>query len=188
MAWKTLDEAAAAGPSRATWERRIEHGRVPHYLDHGTGRRLVWVESGKGSASDDDLRELLEQVAGLSELVRELRGKKAATARPLAPKAPGIPGPRAKLALRAPVPSGPRRRPESVVSEAEVGRIMALRADCPLGDKALQRAAGLASNWFWKVKRGHCRSALALEGWRRLEVFLAPAGAISRRQTGRRAA
>jgi hypothetical protein len=194
MGWKTLTEAAKAGPSLATWERRIERDRVPHYLDAVTGRRLVWIDATSGQRSTEpDLGELRQTVTELRALIADLRSERASAS----DRAKVVPVPRATTPRRVPprrrappirlrtprlqVPARPEpldglaRKLPATFSELEVARIMRLRATCDLGDKALQRAAGLASNWFWKVKTGQCRSVLAAPGWSRLEGFLSAA-------------
>jgi hypothetical protein len=196
MGWKTLDEIAKAGPMRTSLERRVEDDRVAHYLDASTGRRMVWLGASE-APPPRELGELRETVAELRALIGDLRStravapKRAATGavsgrtiprRRAAPPIRPRPARQAPI-LKAPIAQTPTRKAPAAISEAEIARIMEARARCPLGDKALQRAAGLASNWFWKVKRGQCRSVLAVVGWSRLEDFLG-----SQPQSARRAA
>lgn len=180
MGWKTLDEIAEAGPMRTALERRVEDDRVAHYLDSTTGRRMVWLGATSKASPPRELGELRQTVAELREMIGDLRSserlrsKREASARKLPKRRPAPPiRPRRAPILKAPIPQAPARKAPAAISEVEVARIMEARAGCTLGDKALQRAAGLASNWFWKVKRGQCRSALAVDGWTRLEAFLA---------------
>ncbi len=195
MGWKTLDEIAKAGPMRTSLELRIEGDRVAHYLDTTTGRRMVWQGATSKTPPPRELSELRSTVAELRSLIGDLRSErlrpKASTPATRSRKIPqrrSAPPIRSRTVqhapiLKAPIPETPVRKAPAAISETEVSRIMEARAGCPLGDKALQRAAGLASNWFWKVKRGQCRSALATLGWSRLDTFL-----TSQTQTIRRAA
>lgn len=194
MGWKTLDEIATAGPARTSLERRVEGDRIAHYLDATTGRRMVWL-GGSEAPPPRDLGEFRQTVAELRSLISDLRSSHGPRSEQAAPGAarkipqrrPAPPirprSPRQAPILKAPIVPAPTRKAPAAISEAEVARIMASRSRCPLGDKALQRAAGLASNWFWKVKRGQCRSVLAAVGWSRLETFL-----NSQSQSVRRAA
>jgi len=200
MGWKTLDEIAKAGPARTSLERRVEDDRIPHYLDASTGRRMVWLGAAE-TPPPRDLGELRQTVAELRALIGDLRsGNGLGRARHTPPVAADRdvpkrrPAPpirrRAPLKIRAPQAPMPQasRRAAAAISEAEIARLMEARAHCPLGDKALQRAAGLASNWFWKVKRGQCRSALAVVGWNRLDAFLSSQAQSVQAQSVRRAA
>ena len=173
MAWHTIEEAVdELNTSRRTLERRVAAGGVASYVDE-LGRRLVWT----GPEPDVPLwvEDLLARVEDLQRAVEGLRGARAKQDQSV--EAPGdrraarLSRP-SKNTARAVTPSG-RKPPAHAISEAEVERLMELRAQVELGDKDLQRQAGLASNWFWKVRRGKCRSAYAAAGWTRLETFLA---------------
>jgi hypothetical protein len=65
-----------------------------------------------------------------------------------------------------------RRSPAAAISEAEVEAILAHVEAHSMGEKAIQRKLGIASNFVYLAKRGKKRTAKALPAWEKLRGFL----------------